>query len=193
MSSTKTFVLSSLLERGPMHGHALRQLADEERVSLWTDISVGGLYGALKRMESAGLVEVVRTEQDGRYPQRQVYGITDPGRSALAADLADTMARRRLAPDPFDLVFARSGVMDEARLRAVLTGRLEGYRADLDELRSRMRRIDPYLWLTEKLAQEHRAHRLEAEIAWHEEALAHVTDIVADQSIRQERRGNKHG
>lgn len=29
-----------------MHGHQLRLLAEEEHIDLWTDITVGGLYGA---------------------------------------------------------------------------------------------------------------------------------------------------
>lgn len=161
-------------------------------MSLWTDISVGGLYGALKRMEASGLITVVRTEQEGAYPPRQVYAITEAGRAALTVDLGETLRERRISPDPFDLVFARSGEIGADELRAVLTARLEGYRDDLAALRARMREIEPYLWLTEQLGQEHRAGRLEAEIAWHEKALGLVPEIVADQSIRQERRGRKH-
>jgi hypothetical protein len=40
VSSIRIFLLAALEERGPMHGHQLRLLAEEEHVALWTDIAV---------------------------------------------------------------------------------------------------------------------------------------------------------
>ena len=40
-----------------MHGHQLRLLAEEEHVALWTDITVGSLYGAIKRLAAEELIE----------------------------------------------------------------------------------------------------------------------------------------
>jgi hypothetical protein len=42
-----------------MHGHQLRLLAEEEHVALWTDITVGSLYGAIKRLAAEELNEEV--------------------------------------------------------------------------------------------------------------------------------------
>jgi DNA-binding PadR family transcriptional regulator len=46
-----------------MHGHQLRLLAEEEHVALWTDITVGSLYGAIKRLAAEELIEEVRVER----------------------------------------------------------------------------------------------------------------------------------
>ncbi|RYF55207.1 MAG: PadR family transcriptional regulator, partial [Comamonadaceae bacterium] len=46
MSSIRVFLLGSLAERGPMHGHQLRLLAEKEHVAMWTDFGVGAIYGA---------------------------------------------------------------------------------------------------------------------------------------------------
>ena len=47
MSSIRLFILSSFAELGPMHGHRLRLVAERNHVTLWTDITVGAVYGAI--------------------------------------------------------------------------------------------------------------------------------------------------
>src|SRR3954466_5367578 len=79
VSSIRLFILGSLAERGEMHGHALRLLAEEEHIDSWTDFGPGSIYGAIKRLTTDGLIEERRTEREGNYPERQVYGITDAG------------------------------------------------------------------------------------------------------------------
>jgi len=59
-SSIRIFVLAALADSGPMHGHPLRLLADEEHVSELADLTVGGLYGATKRLAVESLIEEVR-------------------------------------------------------------------------------------------------------------------------------------
>lgn len=56
MSSIRLFILSSFAELGPMHGHRLRLTAEHNRVHLWTDITVGAVYGAMKRLALEGLL-----------------------------------------------------------------------------------------------------------------------------------------
>ena len=84
MSSIRLFILSSFDEYGPMHGHLLRSLAEKMKVPLWTDISVGAVYGAMKRLASEGLLEEQGRERAGNRPTRQIYEITDEGRRVLA-------------------------------------------------------------------------------------------------------------
>ncbi len=76
MSSIRLFILGSLEQHGPMHGHQLRLLDEEEHIDSFTDISVGSLYGAIKRLSAEGLIEELRTEREGGYPPRQVWDIT---------------------------------------------------------------------------------------------------------------------
>ena len=68
-----------------MHGHALRLLAEEEHIDEWTDFTVGAVYAVLKRLTADGLIQSLRTEREGSYPERHVYAITETGEVALAA------------------------------------------------------------------------------------------------------------
>lgn len=44
MSSIRLFILGSLEQHGPMHGHQLRLLAEREHIDTWTNITVGSLF-----------------------------------------------------------------------------------------------------------------------------------------------------
>ena len=102
MSSVRLYILGALAVEGPMHGHQLRLLAEKEHVHYWTDISVGSLYGVIKRLAAEGLITELRVEREGNYPERQVYDVSPAGRVAPEAATASTppMTRRsRRSPE----------------------------------------------------------------------------------------------
>ena len=184
VSAIRLFVLDAFARHGEMHGHQVRLLAEQEHVHLWTDISVGALYGALKRLAGEGLLVEVRVEREGSYPERQVYGITEPGREALAGLQRRTLAEVVFRPDPFDLALCRS---DPHRLDALpdaIEDRLSTLRALLAEIEHTNARARPYLSLAETHALQHREHRLRAEIDWHVGLLAAMPAVVADERTR---------
>ncbi|MCI4658261.1 PadR family transcriptional regulator [Cryobacterium zhongshanensis] len=185
MSSIRLFILGSLAERGPMHGHQLRLLAEEEHVHMWTDISVGAVYGAIKRLATEGLIHVARVERAGRYPERQVYEISDAGRRDLAALRLDGLRTIVLKPDPFDLAMTRLDpeLLDE--LPRMIEARLLALRALLTDSEATTAHALPYLTASEAFVMQHKAARLRAEIAWHEHLVTVLPDIVADELARK--------
>lgn len=167
-----------------MHGHQLRLLAEQEHVHLWTDITVGSIYGAMKRLASEGLLDEVRTERAGLRPERQIFAITDRGLSALADLRTGGITELSLKPDPFDLALAR---LDPDRLDALpdlLESRLAALDDLLDQTTTQNAEAAPYLSLVEKHVLQHREHRLRAEVQWHRSLLIALPDIVADESAR---------
>ena len=82
MSSIRLFVLSAVAELGPVHGHLIRLMAERMQAPLWTDISVGAIYGAINRLAREGLLRETAQERAGNRPTRQLYEITDAGRRA---------------------------------------------------------------------------------------------------------------
>ena len=186
MSSIRLFVLGSLQSRGAMHGHGLRLLAEEEHINLWTDFTVGAVYGAMKRLAAEGLITEVRTEREGNYPERQVYDITAAGREALRRLAADGLAEVVMRPDPFDLVLARLDPDTLDELQTAIAQRLDGYRALLRETEERAVRADPFLTVAERHSMLHRQFRVRAEISWHEQLLDAVPMIVTDERSRKD-------
>ncbi|MDF5753041.1 PadR family transcriptional regulator [Spongiactinospora sp. TRM90649] len=185
MSSIRIFILGSLARRGPMHGHQLRLLAEEEHLDLWTDITIGGLYGALKRLDAEGLIEEVRTEQVGLYPQRKVWRITDDGAHTLSALRLSGLREIVLKPDPFDLILTRLGPEHLDDLPAVIDARVTSLKAMLTEYETLMRAISRYLSVAESLAMEHRVVRLRAEVDWHEGLAGRLAEVIVDEKARR--------
>lgn len=186
MSSIRLFILGSLEQHGPMHGHQLRLLAEEEHVDSWTDISVGSLYGAIKRLAAENLIEEIRTEREGAYPPRQVWGITQEGRVAAGVIRMAALREIVLKPDPFDLALTRLDPDHLDDLPAMIEARLAAFRAKLTGDEAHLNAIRRYLTRGEIRASEHRLARLQAEVAWHEALLADLPAIIDEERARQE-------
>jgi DNA-binding PadR family transcriptional regulator len=180
MSSIRLFILGTLARTGPLHGHQIRQQAQNDRAELWTDVRVGSLYGALKRLANEGLVREVRTERVGNRPERTVYEITADGRRALAA-VRDQALRTLSSPnDPFDLALTQTPDLPGETLTQMVANRLAGLRVREASLREAAASADPYVNEAERLVMRHLSERCAAEVRWHEELLERVPKIVAD-------------
>ncbi|HET9659779.1 MAG TPA: PadR family transcriptional regulator [Thermomicrobiales bacterium] len=186
MSSIRLFILGSLEQHGPMHGHQLRLLAEREHIDTWTDISVGSLYGAIKRLAAEGLIEEVRTEREGAYPPRQVWAITHEGRASVGSLRMGTLREIVFKPDPFDLALTRLDPDHLDDLPAMIDARLASLRAMLADNDAHLTAIRRYLSTSEVHATEHRQVRLRAEIAWHESLLEALPAIIEDERARHQ-------
>ncbi|QEO10412.1 PadR family transcriptional regulator [Protaetiibacter larvae] len=186
MSSIRLYILGALVDEGEMHGHQLRRLAEQEHVQLWTDISVGALYGALKRLAADGLIEEARTERDGAYPERQVWRATPAGRAELARLRVETLHEVVLRPDPVDLALSR---LDRDRLDELpehIKARLVELRGRIAEREATIERIRIYLTPMELFVLQHTIHRLRAEVDWHEQLTRRLPELIADELTRKD-------
>ena len=180
MSSIRLFILGTLAASGPLHGHQIRQQAQADRTERYTDIQVGSLYGALKRMAREGLVREVRTERVGNRPERTVYEITPEGRQSLAAIRDGILHKISLPHDPFDLALKQARDMAEEDLAQIVADRLAALRAEELSLRHQAERADPYLNEAERMLTRHLVERAATEVRWHEELLSRMPKIAAD-------------
>jgi DNA-binding PadR family transcriptional regulator len=174
------FVLGTLAASGPLHGHQIRQQAQADRTDRYTDIQVGSLYGALKRMAREGLVREVRTERVGNRPERTVYEITPEGQQALSAIREAVLHKISLPHDPFDLALKQARDMAEEDLAQIVADRLAALRAQELVWRHQAERADPYLNEAERMITRHAIDRAAAEVRWHEELLDRIPKIAAD-------------
>lgn len=171
-----------------MHGHRVRLEAERKHVHLWTDISVGAVYGALNRLASEGLLRAVGSEREGNRPTRQVYEITEEGHLALGALRRTGLREVWFKYDPFDLALTRSDPDSLDALPSVLADRLNKMRELLAESRRTSDFAREYITLAEEWALRHTEQRFEAEVAYLTALLAAVGDIVADERDPRPRR-----
>jgi DNA-binding PadR family transcriptional regulator len=180
VSSIRLFILGTLSASGALHGHQIRQQAQADRTEIWTDIRVGSVYGALKRLASEGLVREVRTERVGNRPERTIYEITSEGRRALSAVRYAALRDLDRHHDPFDLALAQSRDIAEEDLDQIVANRLAGLRVQAASLRHHAETADPYVNEAERMVLRHLVERLDAEVRWHEELAARIPKIAAD-------------
>jgi DNA-binding PadR family transcriptional regulator len=179
VNPTRLFVLGALAKHGPMYGHQLRRDARIDRTEVWSQVQPGSLYGALHRMAAEGLIEPLRTEQDGQLPARTVYGITAEGRRELRALRGEALEEIRLQPDPVDLALAMCGDLTEEALRGYIEDRIRALTARASQLEHRRERAWPDQTVADDLVIEHARMRLQAELDWHRlvaDRLGKITD-----------------
>ena len=181
MSSIRLFILSSFAAHGPMHGHRLRLEAERNHVTLWTDISVGAVYGAMKRLAGEGLLQEAGREREGNRPTRQLYEITDAGRAALADLRREGLTDVWFRFDPFDLALTRTDAAVQDALPDLLARRLDAVRALLAEQRRLSEHARPRVGLAKQWALRHTEYRLEAEVAYLSDLLEAIGDVAADE------------
>jgi DNA-binding PadR family transcriptional regulator len=180
MNPTRLFVLGALARHGPMYGHQIRRDARIDRTELWSDVKPGSLYAALHRLQAEGLIEPVRTEQQGNWPARTVYAITAEGRRELRALRGEALREVALRPDPVDLALAVSTDLDEDTLRGYVSGRREALASRAAFFAHERERAWPDQTPADDLIIEHAITRIEAELRWHDLVLDRIGRLVAD-------------
>ncbi|HJW40841.1 MAG TPA: PadR family transcriptional regulator [Rhizomicrobium sp.] len=181
MSSIRLFILSSFDAFGPMHGHRLRLVAEKMKVPLWTDISVGAVYGAMNRLAAEGLLREAGSEQEGNRPTRQLYAITEEGRRTLDVLRREGLSELSLKHDPFDLALTLVDSKIVKSLPSILATRLATLRAVLVERKRAIEEAKPNIGLAKQWALRHTEYRLEAEIAYLDDLIAVTKDIIVDE------------
>jgi DNA-binding PadR family transcriptional regulator len=167
-----------------MHGHQIRRVAQVDRVEFWADVKPGSLYGALHRMAAEGIIEVVRTEQEGRLPARTVYGVTEAGAAELRAHRDEAFHDTRVPTDPVDVALGFSDDLDAEELATALGSRRMALAARLATLHQLLDQAGPYLAGLEPMIFQHRIGRLRYEIEWHDALIAELPKLLAEGAPR---------
>lgn len=85
-----------MLGGGPLHPYAIqRQMKAWGKDRVVNVSQRASLYRTIERLQEAGLVTVLQTERDQRFPERTVYALTDDGWREGRKWLADMLATPR--------------------------------------------------------------------------------------------------
>jgi DNA-binding PadR family transcriptional regulator len=187
VNPTRLFILGALAKHGPMYGHQLRRDARLDRTEMWSEVRPGSLYGALHRLAAEGLIEPLRTEQDGQLPARTVYGITTEGLRELRALRAEALQAVRVQPDPVDLALAMSGDVGEDTLRGYFDDRIRALSAQAAEFDHQRERAWPDQTVADDLVVEHARLRIQAELSWHQQVLDQLGKLTSGSQQRDAR------
>lgn len=124
----------ALLNERPMHPYEMHQLLLQRRVDRVVKVRPGSLYHAVARLEQAELIAVLGTERAGNRPERTTYTVTDSGRAALEARIAELLGAPVREYPQFPLALAEAHNLAAADVCRLLRARIAAVEADLDEL-----------------------------------------------------------
>lgn len=182
-NTSRLLVLGTLAGWGQMHGHQILRLVERSNAELWSTIRAGSIYGVLTRLEEEGLIHAVRTERQGRFPERTVYAISDAGRQAFEVLLNQGL---QWVPtgnsDPFDVVLT---VIPPDRFHMLVQSvghRTAELRKYLDEFCKAERELyaDPEIPRAAVMIVRHMIYRLRAELAWLADVEVMFPELEAD-------------
>lgn len=169
-----------------MHGHGLLLLAEEEHIDEWTDFAPSAVYAAMKRLAAEELLVKDRVEKQGNYPKRQFYRISESGERALSDLRTQGLTDLAIKPDPLDLALARLDPTALDSLSTIIEERLARLRGGALQKQVHLEEITQYLTVAETWAMRHQISRWRSEADWHEELLAALPEIIADEKSRKE-------
>lgn len=163
----------SLLHAAPLHPYAMQRL-----LKIWGKdavINVGqraNLYKTIRRLDQAGLIAVRHTERDQQYPERTVYELTEAGRKACHAWLADMLARPRNEFPQFPAALSFIMLLPPAEVAVMLEKRAAALRGQLAEAEALLASHSelPRVVLVD---DDYQRAMISAELAW-------VEGVVAD-------------
>jgi DNA-binding PadR family transcriptional regulator len=99
--TTADLVLLSLLAERPMHGYQANAELVRREVQDWAGISRPQVYYSMQKLARLGLLREATDKSAAEGPERQVFTVTQAGKSALADALArESWATQREKP-PF--------------------------------------------------------------------------------------------
>jgi DNA-binding PadR family transcriptional regulator len=171
MNLSRLMILGVLAERGPMHGHQIRRIAELTNAEAWGGITGGALYSELRRLDTDGLVRAVRAEQVGRRPARTVYEVTEEGRLELVVQRDAALETVLGSADPVSVVLLFAAGTDASDLSERLAARRRQVAGQLEAMIAERQRLTGQGALTPLAIGAFRRGelRLEAELRWHDE------------------------
>lgn len=166
-----SYVLLGFLAPHPHSGYEIKHMADHSTRFFW-QISYGQIYPELRRLVEFGLAEQEPGSRGGR--TRHLYRITERGREALAAWLAEPSNQPQEMRDEMMLKLFFSDHAEPAVRRAIVQGLLRREEATVAEFRSLQKHA--------KTRGSSTLDVLMAGIRMHESFLQHLRDLDADLS-----------
>jgi DNA-binding PadR family transcriptional regulator len=163
-----------LLHAGPLHPYAMQRL-----IKLWGKdqvVNVGqraNLYKTIRRLQEAGLVAVLQTERDQRYPERTVYELTDAGRAATATWLADMIAKPRNEFPQFPAALSFVMILGPEQALAAMEERARSITTSLAELEESLQQYSGTLPRITLMDDEYQRAVSSAELTW-------LTSVIED-------------
>lgn len=128
------FAALAIYAEQPRHPYEVFQEMLKRREDRLVKVRPGTLYHAVNRLAELGLLEAAGIGREGNRPERTTYAITEAGREAVAAHVAQAVARRAEEFPEFPLALAELHNLEPSAAADLLARRAAALRSELDSL-----------------------------------------------------------
>jgi DNA-binding PadR family transcriptional regulator len=166
--------LLGLLQVGPLHPYGIQRL-----MRLWAKdevVNVGpraNLYRTINQLHAAGLIAVLQTERNQRFPERTVYELTDQGRETEKQWLTTMLATPRNEFPEFPAALSFAMLLTPEETIDVLVQRAGQLREHLAKLDGTVQESSDTVPRVAVLETEYLRAVTAAELQW-------VSEVIAD-------------
>ena len=156
-----------LLSEQPRHPYDIQRLIRERHKDFAAD-KARGLYHAVSRLVSGGLIEPMETTREGHRPERTIYRVTDEGREELETWLIDLLQHPVSDHPTFTAAVSFLGYLTPTAARDALQARTVGLEAEIAGIDAALRVLRTDLKLPRLVLLEHECKRAlrAAELDW---------------------------
>lgn len=173
-------VLSYLTER-PMHAYELNRMLTERDAARTFKLSYGALYGVVRQLAEAGLIQPAGTGQTGKLPRHTVYELTDVGRDEMRDWLRELISGPRHEYPAFAAALSLLVVLPPLEVVDLLRARLRRVTAELADVRGQRdgtiaQGIHPVFLIED----EYRMALLESEASFVATLISRIEDPSSD-------------
>jgi DNA-binding PadR family transcriptional regulator len=163
-----------ILHRGDFHPYEIKRRLTQAMIECFTDVDVGTLYYAVRRLAESGLLTAVSRQRVARGGMRTVYHITPRGRDRFRELLhaqfsAEGDVRQTLYGPMLFLHLADLNLVAEA-----LRAQIDRQNARLAEIRKLRRQWATMLPTGSRHLMQHMAEECRLDLRWLREVLADV-------------------
>jgi DNA-binding PadR family transcriptional regulator len=128
------FAALAIYAERPRHPYEVFQEMQRRRGDRLVKVRPGTLYHAVNRLAELSLLEAAGTGREGNRPARTTYAITEQGRRAVVAHVAQMVSRRAEEFPEFPLGVAELRHLEPGESAELLARRAAALREELDSL-----------------------------------------------------------
>jgi DNA-binding PadR family transcriptional regulator len=179
-------LILGVLHRGNFHPYEIRRRLKNAMVECYTDVDVGTLYYAVRRLAAKGLIAKVARQRVARGGVRTVYGITTRGRRRFQELLHQRFAGTGSVADALYSAMLFLHLCDPETVARLLRERIERQTELIRELVDVRKRLAPVLSTGGRHLLRHLDQQRRLDRRWLQGVLGDVIDgrvrDVADPS-----------
>lgn len=133
LTPLQVVTLAVFAER-PQHAYDVLRTVTERRGDRVVKLRTGTLYHAISRLADEGLLRVAGIDRAGGRPERTSYAITDAGRAALRASIAELIGTPRYEYPSFPAAIGEAHLLGREEVVALLRSRAAAIASESEAL-----------------------------------------------------------